>query len=161
MMNIKVGQGFSYKTRRNKLAFGLVVATKNNQASWVSVVPVYSDGVSRKFYDSSDAVYERDRNHVHLTDCPPPFSYFGTYDNFRHEPISNVLAVADIENCHHISFDVFSDRCQIIDDGVQISDKDMETVFSHPWQSRRQKEKLISDMSELNLDDVHQDFSFQ
>lgn len=159
-MNIKVGQGFEFLNDDRKL-YGLVVGISDGTVSFVPVVRIEEGRLSRLPYDDPRAVYERDANNVRLNSCPPPFSRLGhrfDSDMNRH---TNAMAIADMKNVQQMSLQQFQLFCSIIDNGVQVSNKDMETVFNHPWQSRRQKEKLISDMSELNLDDAHQDFSFQ
>jgi hypothetical protein len=159
-MDMKVGQGFVYSDKKS-VVHGLIVGVNETSVKWIPVVQGLIHGHRVRAYDDVDAVYSVDRNHVRLNSCPPPFSFFGCYSNFKGQSVSNSIAVADMTAVHILGRNTFDEYCQIIDDGVQVSDKDMETVFNHPWQSRRQKEKLISDMSELNLDDVHQDFSFQ
>ena len=160
-MNIKVGQGFNYKNKYGDISYGLIVETNDMGIKWFPVIDVPSNVRNMCSYDDSRAVYPRDKDNVRLDSCPPPFTAIGCYFNFKHERISSSMVIADLPKMRSMSFSTFGKFCQIIDDGITVSQRDMETVFNHPWQSRRQKEKLISDMSELNLDDVHQDFDFQ
>ena len=44
--------------------------------------------------------------------------------------------------------------CEIIDGGAKISDRDMEEVMCRPWASRMQREYILKDMTERNLDET-------
>ena len=153
MVNIKVGQGFSYKTKRHTLAYGLIIDVSNTDIRWIPVVSSFVNGREIVSYDDARAVYPKDKDNVRLASCPPPFSAIGSYFNFKHEPVSRSIALANMTNVKVTSIDVFNRNFCIVDDGAVISEVDMEKVFNHPWQSRNQRERILSDIYELNLDD--------
>ena len=151
-MDIKPGQGFKYQVR-NGFAYGLITGVSNTSIGWIPVVNSVSKFGSMKAFDEYGAKRSIDKDHVRLRSCPPPFSVIGSYQNYKHESVSNSIALADMDRVQIMTKNEFLKSATILDDGVTISDKDMETVYNHPWPSQQQKERIRSDKSELNLDD--------
>ena len=157
-MSIKIGQGFSYVSKSGVVYYGLIVDVIDTNIGWIPVIRAYHNGNRVVCYDDFNAEKDKHANNVRLDSCPPPFSVFGTQHNFKNQKIGNSVAVADMGKVRYVPSAIFDTKCVVLDRGQQVSSADMERVFNHPWQSRRQKEKLLSDMSELNLDDKHQSF---
>ena len=154
-MEVEVGQGIRLQVQ-NRVFYGVVmnVDDKNRNVLFLPVYAVmeksdYGLSIRRKCYDDPDAKYERDRDNVRLRSCPPPFSNFGSYLNFKRDSVSNSFVYANLEKMYRVS----QEKCVVIDDGAKISKQDMNTIYCHPWDSRNQRERVGLDITELNLDD--------
>ena len=156
-MNIEIGQGFRRQRPDGARPFyGLVTGLSDGRVSFVPVMDIYDlSGVRLgriRCYDDPDAVEKTDKDNVRLESCPPPFSAFGTYSNKDGKPISNSVAIADMRREQSVPMAVFVRGAEVIDGGAKVSDYDMARVYSHPWQSRNQRERICKDMTEMNLD---------
>lgn len=147
-MSLKVGQGFVIYQQKREY-YGLVINVTDDAVEYVSVRAV-NDGVQPtvKCYDDMGAVYPKDKDNVRLTSCPPPFSNVcgGVSKDCC---ISDAYAVADMDHVHSVSKMCFETLCDIIDNGVCISDKDMETVRHHHMENPLQKEKTYREIPEI------------
>ena len=155
-MSVEVGQGFSLVDRDNSVYYGLVMGVHGSVIEFVQVEQIYKDGRNHICcYDDGDAIKERDEHHVRLDSCPPPFSVFGSFRNYKGETRSNAVAFADMSNVRHLPLGLFEDgTCKIIDGGIKVSEKDMNVIYNHPWASRLHREFLKKDFTELNKDET-------
>ena len=155
-MNVEVGHGFlSYDDLGSKF-YGLIVGVQNGLIDYIRVDRIYDEGRDRiRCYDDGDAIKEQDEHHVRLDSCPPPFSAFGSFKNWKGETRSNVVAFVDMLNMQFFPLDLFENgACKIIDNGAKVSEKDMNVVYNHPWVSRMHREFLKKDFTELNKDET-------
>lgn len=85
-------------------------------------------------YDDENADLEN-KNNVRLKDCPPPFTKES--DNIP----QNVYAYADMNHPSKLSAlecDMY--QAHVIDNGCQISQRDMKDVLKHVWPEQFEKE---------------------
>ena len=95
--------------------------------------------VQRYFaYDDVGAVYARDKDHVRLKDCPPPFS------ELNQGLKGNAGAFVDTNHQYTISeSDFLKYRVRVVDSGAKISQRDMRAIQYHPWPQELQQEKTL------------------
>ena len=139
-MDIKAGQGFKYSTGR-LTRYGIVCAV--GKTGDVTVAPVidYDDHnryTKLRSYDDADANEMRDKDNVRLDSCPAPFLDLGEYQTKRGENKSNSVAVASREMMQTIPRETFEKTCRIIDNGVRISERDMNRIKYHPMKKQLQ-----------------------
>lgn len=161
-MIFKSGIGFSMG-RSNQRIYGLILNQSDDCIKYVQVKPIVGNVVTNKCYDDPDAVYETDKDNVALKDCPPPFSELSIVGKDG-KVINNAYAVADMSHIKSLNKMLFeTGYAEIVDDGIKISDKDMQTVKYHPWPQQLQKEKLISRGHEFDymLGSEHDDIEIE
>lgn len=139
-MNIKAGQGFKYSTGRTT-RYGIICTV--SQKGDVTVAPVidYDDPnryTKLRSYDDADANEMRDKDNVRLDSCPAPFLDLGEYQTKRGENKSNSVAVASREVMRTIPRETFEKTCRIIDNGVRVSERDMNRIKYHPMEKKLQ-----------------------
>ena len=135
-MDFQVGQAISYKygspSYRQQ---GVIIGVDDNA---IDVVSVNRKNGIIKCYDEPGADYYRDRNHVRLRNCPPPFS------SLTSNRPGMAYANADIENLVVLHKDNLAEyQVQILEDGRKVPKADMDKIFDHPWIDEMQKQKTM------------------
>ena len=135
-MDFQVGQAISYKygspSYRQQ---GVIIGVDDNTIDIVSVNRKY--GII-KCYDEPGADYHRDRNHVRLRNCPPPFS------SLTSNRPGMAYANADIENPVVLrKANLAEYQVQILESGRKVPKADMDKIFDHPWEDQLQKQKIM------------------
>ena len=135
-MDFQVGQAISYKygspSYRQQ---GVIIGVDDNA---IDVVSVNRKNGIIKCYDEPGADYYRDRNHVRLRNCPPPFS------SLTSNRPGMAYANADIENPVVLHKDNLAEyQVQILEDGRKVPKADMDKIFDHPWIDEMQKQKTM------------------
>ena len=161
MRNIESGQGFEWYDHKGVRRYGVILNTSVSNVEAVLVVPCIRDNYTLVSYDDANAKESRDKHHVRLNSCPPPFSDLGTYYDLRRGKMSNAMAIANLDNTISFSNEFFNQRCRILDDGVTISDKDMYRIWNHPFPRQPEKELVYADrrkMFDFLIDETERDF---
>ena len=135
-MDFQVGQAISYKygspSYRQQ---GVIIGVDDNA---IDVVSVNRKNGIIKCYDEPGADYYRDRNHVRLRNCPPPFS------SLTSNRPGMAYANADIENPVVLRKDSLAEyQVQILENGRKVPKADMDKIFDHPWEDQLQKQKIM------------------
>lgn len=135
-MDFQVGQAISYKygspSYRQQ---GVIIGVDDNA---IDVVSVNRKNGIIKCYDEPGADYYRDRNHVRLRNCPPPFS------SLTSNRPGMAYANADIENPVVLhKYNLAEYQVQILEDGRKVPKADMDKIFDHPWIDEMQKQKTM------------------
>ena len=135
-MDFQVGQSISYKygspSYRQQ---GVIIGVDDNA---IDVVSVNRKNGIIKCYDEPGADYYRDRNHVRLRNCPPPFS------SLTSNRPGMAYANADIENPVVLhKYNLAEYQVQILEDGRKVPKADMDKIFDHPWIDEMQKQKTM------------------
>ena len=135
-MDFQVGQAISYKygspSYRQQ---GVIIGVDDNA---IDVVSVNRKNGIIKCYDEPGADYYRDRNHVRLRNCPPPFS------SLTSNRQGMAYANADIENPVVLhKYNLAEYQVQILEDGRKVPKADMDKIFDHPWIDEMQKQKTM------------------
>ena len=135
-MDFQVGQAISYKygspSYRQQ---GVIIGVDDNA---IDVVSVNRKNGIIKCYDEPGADYYRDRKHVRLRNCPPPFS------SLTSNRPGMAYANADIENPVVLHKDNLAEyQVQILEDGRKVPKADMDKIFDHPWIDEMQKQKTM------------------
>lgn len=135
-MDFQVGQAISYKygspSYRQQ---GVIIGVDDNA---IDVVSVNRKNGIIKCYDEPGADYHRDRNHVRLRNCPPPFS------SLTSNRPGMAYANADIENPVVLRKDNLAKyQVQILENGRKVPKADMDKIFDHPWEDQLQQQKTM------------------
>ena len=135
-MDFQVGQAISYKygspSYRQQ---GVIIGVDDNT---IDIVSVNRKNGIIKCYDEPGADYYRDRNHVRLRNCPPPFS------SLTSNRPGMAYANADIENPVVLhKYNLAEYQVQILEDGRKVPKADMDKIFDHPWIDEMQKQKTM------------------
>lgn len=135
-MDFQVGQAISYKygspSYRQQ---GVIIGVDDNA---IDVVSVNRKNGIIKCYDEPGADYYRDRNHVRLRNCPPPFS------SLTSNRPGMAYANADIENPVVLRKDKLTKyQVQILENGRKVPKVDMDKIFDHPWEDQLQQQKTM------------------
>ena len=135
-MDFQVGQAISYKygspSYRQQ---GVIIGVDDNT---IDIVSVNRKNGIIKCYDEPGADYYRDRNHVRLRNCPPPFS------SLTSNRPGMAYANADIENPVVLHKDNLAEyQVQILEDGRKVPKADIDKIFDHPWIDEMQKQKTM------------------
>ena len=135
-MDFQVGQAISYKygspSYRQQ---GVIIGVDDNA---IDVVSVNRKNGIIKCYDEPGADYYRDRNHVRLRNCPPPFS------SLTLNRPGMAYANADIENPVVLRKDKLTKyQVQILENGRKVPKADMDKIFDHPWEDQLQQQKTM------------------
>ena len=151
-MDFQVGQAISYKygspSYRQQ---GVIIGVDDNT---IDIVSVNRKNGIIKCYDEPGADYYRDRNHVRLRNCPPPFS------SLTSNRPGMAYANADIENPVMLRKDNLAEyQVQILEDGRKVPKVDMDKIFNHPWEDQLQKQKEICSKRRCGLNIVWDDES--
>ena len=146
-MDFQVGQAISYKygspSYRQQ---GVIIGVDDNA---IDVVSVNRKNGIIKCYDEPGADYYRDRNHVRLRNCPPPFSSLTS--NRQGMAYEN----ADIENPVVLHKDNLAEyQVQILEDGRKVPKADMDKIFDHPWIDEMQKQKTMHRRSGIDISSI-------
>lgn len=132
-MELHVGQGIRYDSRRTGYEYGIVMNVDN---SCISIAPVYSIEFDTKCYNDADAVKEKHQHNVRLKDCPPPFSALCKCSEH------GVYCYANMKKtlCFNQS-DCTEKNVTVIDNGACITKRMMKEILDHPWLEYPEKEK--------------------
>ena len=146
-MDFQVGQAISYKygspSYRQQ---GVIIGVDDNA---IDVVSVNRKNGIIKCYDEPGADYYRDRNHVRLRNCPPPFS------SLTSNRPGMAYANADIENPVVLHKDNLAEyQVQILEDGRKVPKADMDKIFDHPWEEQLQKQKTMRRRSGIDISSI-------
>lgn len=146
-MDFQVGQAISYKygspSYRQQ---GVIIGVDDNT---IDVVSVNRKNGIVKCYDEPGADYYRDRNHVRLRNCPPPFS------SLTSNRPGMAYANADIENPVVLRKDNLAEyHVQILEDGRKVPKADMDKIFYHPWEEQLQKQKTMRRRSGIDISSI-------
>ena len=146
-MDFQVGQAISYKygspSYRQQ---GVIIGVDDNA---IDVVSVNRKNGIIKCYDEPGADYYRDRNHVRLRNCPPPFS------SLTSNRPGMAYANADIENPVVLHKDNLAEyQVQILEDGRKVPKADMDKIFDHPWIDEMQKQKTMRRRSGIDISSI-------
>ena len=146
-MDFQVGQAISYKygspSYRQQ---GVIIGVDDNA---IDVVSVNRKNGIIKCYDEPGADYYRDRNHVRLRNCPPPFS------SLTSNRPGMAYANADIENPIVLCKDNLAEyQVQILENGRKVPKADMDKIFDHPWEEQLQKQKTIRRRSGIDISSI-------
>lgn len=146
-MDFQVGQAISYKygspSYRQQ---GVIIGVDDNA---IDVVSVNRKNGIIKCYDEPGADYYRDRNHVRLRNCPPPFS------SLTSNRPGMAYANADIENPVVLRKDNLAEyQVQILEDGRKVPKADMDKIFDHPWEDQLQKQKTMHRRSGIDISSI-------
>lgn len=135
-MDFQVGQAISYKYESPSYRQqGVIIGVNDNT---IDVVSVNRKNGIIKCYDEPGVDYYRDRNHVRLRNCPPPFS------NLTSNRPGMAYANADIENPVVLCKDNLAEyQVQILEDGRKVPKADMDKIFDHSWIDEMQKQKTM------------------
>lgn len=153
---VDVSSGFRIDSESGRSVYALVVGTHDAVVDYITVGPIYRTGRRDvRCYDDEDAIKEQDEHHVQLDSCPPPFSVFGYIKNQDGKTKSNIVAFADMSNVKTLPIQLFENgTCKIIDNGKKVSEKDIDTIYNHPWASRMHYELLKKDFTELTKEET-------
>lgn len=133
-IEIHIGQGIKYDSRRTGCEYGIVIDVGN---SCINIAPVYSIESDTKCYNDAGAVKEKHEHNVRLKDCPPPFSALCR----RSE--RGVYCYANMKETQHFNQnDCINRNVTVIDNGACITKGMMEEILKHPWQNHPEKEKI-------------------
>ena len=146
-MDFQVGQAISYKygspSYRQQ---GVIIGVDDNA---IDVVSVNRKNGIIKCYDEPGADYYRDRNHVRLRNCPPPFS------SLTSNRPGMAYANADIENPIVLCKDNLAEyQVQILENGRKVPKADMDKIFDHPWEEQLQKQKTMHRRSGIDISSI-------
>lgn len=146
-MDFQVGQAISYKygspSYRQQ---GVIIGVDDNT---IDIVSVNRKNGIIKCYDEPGADYYRDRNHVRLRNCPPPFS------SLTSNRPGMAYANADIENPVVLRKDNLAEyQVQILENGRKVPKADMDKIFDHPWEEQLQKQKTMRRRSGINISSI-------
>ena len=146
-MDFQVGQAISYKygspSYRQQ---GVIIGVDDNT---IDIVSVNRKNGIIKCYDEPGADYYRDRNHVRLRNCPPPFS------SLTSNRPGMAYANADIENPVVLHKDNLAEyQVQILENGRKVPKADMDKIFDHPWEEQLQKQKTIRRRSGIDISSI-------
>lgn len=146
-MDFQVGQAISYKygspSYRQQ---GVIIGVDDNT---IDIVSVNRKNGIIKCYDEPGADYYRDRNHVRLRNCPPPFS------SLTSNRPGMAYANADIENPVVLRKDNLAEyQVQILEDGRKVPKADMDKIFDHPWEDQLQKQKTMHRRSGIDISSI-------
>lgn len=146
-MDFQVGQAISYKygspSYRQQ---GVIIGVDDNA---IDVVSVNRKNGIIKCYDEPGADYYRDRNHVRLRNCPPPFS------SLTSNRPGMAYANADIENPVVLRKDKLTKyQVQILENGRKVPKADMDKIFDHPWEDQLQKQKTMHRRSGVDISSI-------
>ena len=146
-MDFQVGQAISYKygspSYRQQ---GVIIGVDDNA---IDVVSVNRKNGIIKCYDEPGADYYRDRNHVRLRNCPPPFS------SLTSNRPGMAYVNADIENPVVLRKDNLAEyQVQILENGRKVPKADMDKIFDHPWEEQLQKQKTIRRRSGIDISSI-------
>lgn len=146
-MDFQVGQAISYKygspSYRQQ---GVIIGVDDNA---IDVVSVNRKNGIIKCYDEPGADYYRDRNHVRLRNCPPPFS------SLTSNRPGMAYANADIENPVVLRKDNLAEyQVQILENGRKVPKADMDKIFDHPWEEQLQKQKTMHRRSGIDISSI-------
>lgn len=146
-MDFQVGQAISYKygspSYRQQ---GVIIGVDDNT---IDIVSVNRKNGIIKCYDEPGADYYRDRNHVRLRNCPPPFS------SLTSNRPGMAYANADIENPIVLCKDNLAEyQVQILENGRKVPKADMDKIFDHPWEEQLQKQKTIRRRSGIDISSI-------
>lgn len=146
-MDFQVGQAISYKygspSYRQQ---GVIIGVDDNA---IDVVSVNRKNGIIKCYDEPGADYYRDRNHVRLRNCPPPFS------SLTSNRPGMAYANADIENPVVLRKDNLAEyQVQILESGRKVPKADMDKIFDHPWEDQLQKQKTMHRRSGIDISSI-------
>ena len=102
-----------------------------------------------KCYDEPGADYYRDRNHVRLRNCPPPFS------SLTSNRPGMAYVNADIENPVVLRKDNLAEyQVQILENGRKVPKADIDKIFDHPWEEQLQKQKTMHRRSGIDISSI-------
>ena len=146
-MDFQVGQAISYKygspSYRQQ---GVIIGVDDNT---IDIVSVNRKNGIIKCYDEPGADYYRDRNHVRLRNCPPPFS------SLTSNRPGMAYANADIENPVVLRKDNLEEyQVQILESGRKVPKADMDKIFDHPWEDQLQKQKTMHRRSGIDISSI-------
>lgn len=146
-MDFQVGQAISYKygspSYRQQ---GVIIGVDDNT---IDIVGVNRKNGIIKCYDEPGADYYRDRNHVRLRNCPPPFS------SLTSNRPGMAYANADIENPVVLRKDNLAEyQVQILERGTKVPKADMDKIFDHPWEEQLQKQKTMRRRSGIDISSI-------
>ena len=146
-MDFQVGQAISYKygspSYRQQ---GVIIGVDDNT---IDIVSVNRKNGIIKCYDEPGADYYRDRNHVRLRNCPPPFS------SLTSNRPGMAYANADIENPVVLHKDNLAEyQVQILENGRKVPKADMDKIFDHPWEEQLQKQKTMHRRSGIDISSI-------
>lgn len=146
-MDFQVGQAISYKygspSYRQQ---GVIIGVDDNT---IDIVSVNRKNGIIKCYDEPGADYYRDRNHVRLRNCPPPFS------SLTSNRPGMAYANADIENPVVLRKDNLAEyQVQILESGRKVPKADMDKIFDHPWEDQLQKQKTMHRRSGIDISSI-------
>ena len=146
-MDFQVGQAISYKygspSYRQQ---GVIIGVDDNT---IDIVSVNRKNGIIKCYDEPGADYYRDRNHVRLRNCPPPFS------SLTSNRPGMAYANADIENPVMLRKDNLAEyQVQILERGTKVPNADMKKIFDHPWEDQLQKQKTMRRRSGIDISSI-------
>ena len=146
-MDFQVGQAISYKygspSYRQQ---GVIIGVDDNA---IDVVSVNRKNGIIKCYDEPGADYYRDRNHVRLRNCPPPFS------SLTSNRPGMAYVNADIENPVVLRKDNLAEyQVQILENGRKVPKADMDKIFDHPWEEQLQKQKTMHRRSGIDISSI-------
>lgn len=146
-MDFQVGQAISYKygspSYRQQ---GVIIGVDDNT---IDIVSVNRKNGIIKCYDEPGADYYRDRNHVRLRNCPPPFS------SLTSNRPGMAYANADIENPVVLRKDNLAEyQVQILENGRKVPKADMDKIFDHPWEDQLQKQKTMRRRSGIDISSI-------
>ena len=146
-MDFQVGQAISYKygspSYRQQ---GVIIGVDDNT---IDIVSVNRKNGIIKCYDEPGADYYRDRNHVRLRNCPPPFS------SLTSNRPGMAYANADIENPIVLCKDNLAEyQVQILENGRKVPKADMDKIFDHPWEEQLQKQKTMHRRSGIDISSI-------
>lgn len=146
-MDFQVGQAISYKygspSYRQQ---GVIIGVDDNT---IDIVSVNRKNGIIKCYDEPGADYYRDRNHVRLRNCPPPFS------SLTSNRPGMAYANADIENPVVLRKDNLAEyQVQILENGRKVPKADMDKIFDHPWEEQLQKQKTMRRRSGIDISSI-------
>ena len=146
-MDFQVGQAISYKygspSYRQQ---GVIIGVDDNT---IDIVSVNRKNGIIKCYDEPGADYYRDRNHVRLRNCPPPFS------SLTSNRPGMAYANADIENPVVLRKDNLAEyQVQILENGRKVPKADMDKIFDHPWEEQLQKQKTMHRRSGIDISSI-------
>lgn len=135
MQNFRKGQAIKYDVNDiyEAYGYGVVISIVEDIVYYVDVNPITE---ITKCYDDIGAEYDKHKDNVRLKHCPPPFS------EMLRGCTRGIYAVADVKHPKKFT----EEQCRefhvtVIDDGVTISDEDMQEILNHPWPHQLEKEK--------------------
>ena len=146
-MDFQVGQAIIYKygspSYRQQ---GVIIGVDDNA---IDIVSVNRKNGIIKCYDEPGADYYRDRNHVRLRNCPPPFS------SLTSNRPGMAYVNADIENPVVLRKDNLAEyQVQILENGRKVPKADMDKIFDHPWEEQLQKQKTMHRRSGIDISSI-------